>query len=134
MTPQDLLKAAHSIIDERGHTYGGIENNFQLIADLASLRLGRDFHPYEIAIIMTCVKNARSFASPHHIDSHIDAVNYELFAATFAADYAETKAGEEYIDYQKKANRKPAKSIDPASAAQLSVVHDKVGQLASLGE
>ena len=81
MTPQELLREASAIIDQRGEGYGGIENNFQLAADLASLRLGRDFHPYEIAIILACVKNARAFASPDHMDSHVDAVNYELFAA-----------------------------------------------------
>ena len=134
MTPQELLKDASDIITERGMNYGGIEDNFQLIADLASLRLGRDFHPYEIAIIMACVKNARAFATPTHLDSHVDAVNYELFAATFAQDYVETKSGTEYIDYQKKADRKPAKASKPTRAAELAVVHDKVSQLATLGE
>ena len=134
MTPQELLLDAANIIDQRGEGYGGIENNFQLAADLASLRLGRDFHPYEIAIILACVKNARAFASPNHLDSHVDAVNYELFAATFADDYVATKVGTEFIDYQKKADRKAAKALKPTRAAELSVVHDKVGQLASLGE
>ena len=85
MNPQELLYEAAQIIDQRGQGYGGIENNFQLAADLASLRLGRDFHPYEIAIILACVKNARAFASPNHLDSHVDAMNYEMFAATFAS-------------------------------------------------
>lgn len=113
MTPQELLKMAGDIVTERGANYGGIENNFQLIADLASLRLGRDFHPYEIAIILACVKNARAFASPAHLDSHVDAVNYELFAATFAEDYMASKSGTEYIEYQKKADRKPARAAKP---------------------
>lgn len=85
--PYDLLRQASDIISERGENYGGIEDNFQLIADLASLRLGRDIHPYEIAIIMVCVKNARAFSTPDHMDSHVDAMNYEAFAATFAQDY-----------------------------------------------
>lgn len=134
MTPQELLREASAIIDQRGEGYGGIENNFQLAADLASLRLGRDFHPYEIAIMLACVKNARAFASPDHMDSHVDAVNYELFAATFAADYAATKAGVEFIDYQKKADRKAAKALKPTRAAELSVVHDHVSKLATLAE
>ena len=45
MTPHDLLVQAADIIAQRGEGYGGIENNFQLAADLASLRLGRDIHP-----------------------------------------------------------------------------------------
>lgn len=124
MTPQELLLDAANIIDQRGKNYGGIENNFQLVADLASLRLGRDFHPYEIAIILACVKNARAFASPNHLDSHIDAVNYELFAATFADDYVAAKMGTEYIEYQKKVNRKPAKASKPASPAERAVVNN----------
>lgn len=129
MTPQELLKDASDIITQRGMNYGGIENNFQLIADLATLRLGRDFHPYEIAIIMACVKNARSFASPTHMDSHVDAVNYELFAATFADDYMQSKAGgNAEIAYKVK------KDLKPARRAELSVIDDKVSKLATLGE
>ena len=108
--PYDLLRQASDIISERGENYGGIEDNFQLIADLASLRLGRDIHPYEIAIMMVCVKNARAFTTPTHIDSRIDAMNYEAFAATFAQDYIEQKAeaGNTDIGYKKKSHLKPA--------------------------
>ena len=129
MTPQELLKDASAIIDQRGEGYGGIENNFQLAADLASLRLGRDFHPYEIAIMLACVKNARAFASPTHLDSHVDAVNYELFAATFAEDYMLSKAGASAdIGYKTK------KELKPARRAELAVIDDKVSKLAALGE
>ena len=134
MTPQELLLDAANIMDQRGEGYGGIENNFQLAADLASLRLGRDFHPYEIAIILACVKNARAFATPNHLDSHVDAVNYELFAATFADDYVATKPGAEYIDYQKKVDRKPAKSVKPARSTELPVVADKLSDLTVVRE
>ena len=119
MTPQELLKLAGDVIAERGANYGGIEDNFQLISDLASLRLGRDFHPYEIAIILACVKNARAFASPAHLDSHVDAMNYEMFAATFAEDYIASKQGVETIEYQKKADRKVARASKPARGAKL---------------
>ena len=107
--PYDLLRQASDIISERGENYGGIEDNFQLIADLASLRLGRDIHPYEIAVIMVCVKNARAFSSPTHVDSRIDAMNYEAFAATLAQDYLDQKtaAGTDIV-YKKKTDLKPA--------------------------
>jgi hypothetical protein len=129
MNPHELLSQAAKIIDQRGEGYGGIESNFQLAADIASLRLGRDFHPYEIAIILACVKNARAFASPTHLDSHIDAVNYELFAATFAEDYLQSKAGAAAeIGYRKK------KDLKPARRAELSIVDDQLGDLAIRGE
>jgi len=111
MNPHDLLQQASEIIGERGADYGGIEDNFQLIADLASLRLGRDIHPFEVAIIMVCVKNARAFSSPTHIDSRLDAMNYEAFAAMFANDYVNQKEGSG-IGYKKRVDLKPAK-IEP---------------------
>ena len=109
MNPHDLLKQASDLIGERGADYGGIENNFQLIADLASLRLGRDIHPYEVAVIMVCVKNARNFANPTHTDSRLDAMNYEAFATMFAKDYEDQKlnAGAD-IDYKRKRDFKAA--------------------------
>jgi hypothetical protein len=127
MNPQELLYEAAKIIDQRGQGYGGIENNFQLAADLATLRLGREFHPYEIAIILACVKNARAFASPTHMDSHVDAVNYELFAATFAEDYAQVR-GLQDVSYRAK------KDLKAARAAKLAVVDDKSSNSAVVGE
>ena len=111
MNPHDLLRQASEIIGERGTDYGGIEDNFQLIADLASLRLGRDIHPFEVAIVMVCVKNARAFSNPTHIDSRLDAMNYEAFAAMFANDYVNQKEGSG-IGYKKRIELKPAK-IEP---------------------
>ncbi len=127
MNPQELLYEAAKIIDQRGQGYGGIENNFQLAADLATLRLGREFHPYEIAIILACVKNARAFASPTHMDSHVDAVNYELVAATFAEDYAQAR-GLQDVSYRAK------KDLKAARAAKLAVVDDKSSNSAVAGE
>ena len=116
MTPQDILLQAAEIIDRRGQDYGGIENNFHLAATLASLRLGREIHPYEIAVMLVCVKNARAFTSPNHLDSHIDAMNYEAFAATFADDYSAERRSK------------------PASSAELPVVDNHSGDLAFFGE
>jgi hypothetical protein len=137
MNPQDLLAQASDIISQRGEGYGGIENNFQLTADLASLRLGRDFHPYEIAVILACVKNARAFNSPTHLDSHVDAVNYELFAATFAEDYARSSVGRPDAVYKRKDDLKVArvaKNLKTASAPELPVIADELSKLAVLGE
>lgn len=128
MNPQELLHQASNIISARGEGYGGIENNFQLAADLASLRLGRDFHPYEIAIILACVKNARAFASPTHLDSHVDAVNYELFAATFAEDYEISQGGRAEAVYKAKKDLKPARSTE------LPVIADKLSEFTVVRE
>lgn len=137
MTPQELLLEAANIIDQRGEGYGGIENNFQLAADLSTLRLGREFHPYEIAIIMACVKNARAFNSPDHLDSHVDAVNYELFAAMFAEDYSRAQGSRSEAVYKRKEDLKPARAAQlskAARSAKLPVVDDELSKLAVAGE
>lgn len=102
-TVNDLLREAGDIVSQRGQTYGAIENSFQLAADMATLRLGRDFHAYEVAIVLACVKNARSFAAPDHMDSHLDGSVYELFAATFAEDYVKNATAE--VSYKRKPQR-----------------------------
>ena len=112
--PRELLARAANLIDARGADYGQIENNFQLIADLASLRLGRNIHPFEIATIMCCVKSARLFANPTHIDSRLDLCNYETFAAMFAEDYAHSASND--IDWKKKAQLHKAEMVTPAFA------------------
>lgn len=118
LDPVSLLQMAQDVIAERGIDYGGIENNFQLIADLATLRLGRDFHPYEIAVIMACVKNARNFSVPDHLDSRVDGANYELFAAQFAADYCAQKAATGGVEgYKKRTELKPAEISSPKDLA-----------------
>ncbi len=134
MNPHDLLQQASEIISERGENYGGIEDNFQLVADLASLRLGRDIHPFEVATIMVCVKNARAFSDPTHIDSRLDAMNYEAFAAMFANDYVNQKAASgANIGYKKRADLKPAKKeeLKPTRRAELAVIDDKLSRFGS---
>ena len=132
MNPHDLLQQASEIIGERGSDYGGVEDNFQLIADLATLRLGRDIHPYEVAIIMVCLKNARAFSNPTHIDSRLDAMNYEAFAAMFANDYTQAKEGSG-IGYKKRTDLKPAKREELKSTrrAELAVIDDKLSRFGS---
>ena len=132
MNPHDLLQQASEIIGERGSDYGGVEDNFQLIADLATLRLGRDIHPYEVAIIMVCLKNARAFSNPTHIDSRLDAMNYEAFAAMFANDYDKAKEGSG-ISYKKRVDLKPAKREELKSTrrAELAVIDDKLSRFGS---
>ena len=132
MNPHDLLQQASEIIGERGSDYGGVEDNFQLIADLATLRLGRDIHPYEVAIIMVCLKNARAFSNPTHIDSRLDAMNYEAFAAMFANDYDKAKEGSG-ISYKKRVDLKTAKREELKSTrrAELAVIDDKLSRFGS---
>jgi hypothetical protein len=45
---------------------------------------------YDIAIIMSCVKQARQTESPTLVDSWVDDVNYTAIAGQFAAVHFET--------------------------------------------
>lgn len=114
--PRELHNRAAELIGERGAEYGVIENNFQLIADLATLRLGRVVHPYEVATMMCCVKSARLFANPTHIDSRLDLMNYEAFAAMFADDYSRAAPNE--IDWKKRDELKRAEVVMPPRASK----------------
>ena len=106
--PHELLHQAASVLEERGKTHGDFENNFQLIADLFSLRIGRDFHPYEVCILLECVKDARMFANPTNVDNYLDGINYRAFAALFAQDYINSQAANSGVAYIKKAELKKA--------------------------
>lgn len=100
--PYEMLTQAADLIQERGQGYGDIENNFQLIADLFSLRVGRPFHPYEACILLECVKDARMFASPMNVDNYLDGINYKAFAALFAEDYASARMMIPDVSYKRK--------------------------------
>ena len=62
------------------------------------------------------------------MDSHVDAVNYELFAATFAEDYARSNVGRPDAVYKRKENLKSARST------KLAVILDEPSNSAVLGE
>lgn len=100
--PYEMLTQAAELIQERGQGYGEIENNFQLIADLFSLRVGRPFHPYEACVLLECVKDARMFASPSNADNYLDGINYKAFAALFAQDYSRARTMMNDVAYQRK--------------------------------
>jgi len=80
MGPKLILNEASSLIDDRGVNYGGIEQNFDRAAKIASLKLDKHISPYEVAIMLESVKDARRAVAPEHYDSHIDGINYRAFA------------------------------------------------------
>jgi hypothetical protein len=62
------------------------------------------------------------------MDSHVDAVNYELFAATFAEDYVLSNTARSEAVYKDK------KDLKVARAAKLTVIDDKSSDSAVAGE
>lgn len=122
--PRELLARSAELIGERGAEYGNVENNFQLIADMSTLRLGRTIHPYEVATILCEVKSARLFANPTHIDSRLDKANYEMFAAMFAEDYARFASNE--VNWKTRDGLHKAEMVMPPRAEPLAAALDQL--------
>lgn len=127
VNPHEMLYKAAEILQERGQTHGDFENNFQLIADIFSLRIGRDFHPYEVCVLLECVKDARMFANPTNVDNYLDGINYRAFAAIFAQDYVVSQAANSGVAYikkaeLKKADLKPVEVVNKSKAASKASV------------
>lgn len=80
----DIYDSALAIINQRGQNYGGVEDNFERAAVIASMKLNVMVSAYDIAVIMESVKDARRAVDPTHIDSHIDGLNYRAFAMMLA--------------------------------------------------
>jgi len=97
MEPKDILKAAADLINERGVDYGGIEQNFERAAAIASLKLDKQINAYEVAIILESVKDARRAVSPDHYDSHIDGINYRTFALMLSDAKPEVPTAREMV-------------------------------------
>lgn len=86
MKAEDILESALELIAERGKDYGNIEDTFKRTAEIATAILGKEFTPYEIAVIMHSVKLARLKTSPTKIDSYVDGINYLAFAGGFVTN------------------------------------------------
>lgn len=81
MNPFNILHEAAMLIDERGQSYGGIEQSFDTAAQLSSLKLGRPISAYDVATVLESVKDARLVQNPTHWDSFVDGINYRAFRA-----------------------------------------------------
>jgi hypothetical protein len=87
--PGDLLSHAFELINQRGAEYNttntaaDLEQHFREAAAVASVVLGKDLAPRDVAMILACVKLIRSKSSPGKLDNYVDGMNYLAFAACF---------------------------------------------------
>jgi hypothetical protein len=81
----EILTNAVQALKERGQQYGSVELCFDRASKLAAIRLNRPVSMYDVAIIMSCVKQARQTANPTLVDSWVDDVNYTAIAGQFAS-------------------------------------------------
>lgn len=82
-SPRQTLEKALSLIGEREKIYGSAEDNFQRIATIAGVMLGRTVSRYEVATILVAVKLGRMNNDPNYVDSYDDAINYLAFMKMF---------------------------------------------------
>ena len=84
MNHTDVLAEAVRVLRERDTKYGDVQDMFERTAQLASIILGKTYTPYEITIILKCLKDARKKNDVLNIEHYADSINYEAFAYQFA--------------------------------------------------
>jgi hypothetical protein len=81
-TKREVLEEAIKSVDERGKPYGGVEDNFQRIANLWNAHIINRYQqvvpldPKDVAMMMVLVKIARLATAPSHPDSWVDIAGY----------------------------------------------------------
>lgn len=77
MTRKEILDSAIQIITkDRQNQYGDAEDNFNIIADLWAVYLGRKLYAYDVAMMMILLKVARAKTGASNIDNYIDIAGY----------------------------------------------------------
>ena len=82
MTRKECLEeAAKCVLMDRQTQYGGLENNFQQIADLWEAYLHVPISPLDVAMCMVMLKIARAKSAKYHADNYVDIAGYAACAA-----------------------------------------------------
>ena len=84
MNHTDVLTNAINILRDRDTKYGPVQEMFERTAKLASIILDRDVTPYEITVILKCLKDARKKYDRLNVEHYSDNINYEAFSYQFA--------------------------------------------------
>ena len=81
MNNQEILTTAQHTINGRGKDYGDIKTNFTRAAIIASVTTNKNITPYDVALILSAVKQARLAHDPSNQDSWVDSAAYQAIAA-----------------------------------------------------
>ena len=96
MTRKECLdKAAECVLKDRQREYGGLEDNFEQIADLWEAYLHRPISPLDVAMCMMMLKIARAKSAPQHSDNYVDMAGYAACAAEIVKADTEFKPGDD---------------------------------------
>ena len=105
MTRKECLdKAAQCVTQDRQSEYGGMEDNFRIIANFWSIYLGRKVYPVDVAAMMALLKLARAKANPRHGDNWIDLAGYAACGAECAAGKRQAEGCEELVRHIRDVN------------------------------
>ena len=81
MNNQEILATAQQTISGRGKEYGDIRTNFTRAAIIASVTTNKNITPYDVALILSAVKQARLAHDSSNHDSWVDSAAYQAIAA-----------------------------------------------------
>ena len=86
MKHAEILQSATDLYQERGLHYGHPSDNMARAARLISASLEMPVEDYQVAIILTLVKVARTIEDSQKIDTWIDGASYLAIAGQLATE------------------------------------------------
>lgn len=86
MNHAEILQSATDLYQERGMHYGHPSDNMARAARLISAYLEMPIEDYQVAIVLSLVKIARSIEDSQKIDTWIDAASYLAIAGQLATE------------------------------------------------
>src|SRR5262245_23540052 len=118
MDHREALLEAVRLLGERGAGYDqGAENSFPRAAAIASLKLDRRVTPYEVAIILESVKDARRATDPSTADHHIDGINYKAFGLEYIEDHLRAQEEQWTLPFPPSSSTSASPSSEPSPAS-----------------
>jgi hypothetical protein len=84
MNHKEILSSAVSILKDRADLYGSEEDLFERVSILYNVMTGQQLSPYDINVVMVCMKLARMRFDRRVADNYVDAINYMSFMGQFA--------------------------------------------------
>lgn len=84
MNHKEILASAVNTLKDRADLYGSEEDLFERVSILYSVMTGQQLSPYDINVVMVCVKLARMRFDRKVADNYVDAINYMSFMGQFA--------------------------------------------------
>ena len=89
MKHAEILQSATDLYQERGLHYGHPSDNMARAARLISAYMEMQVEDYQVAVILTLIKIARSIEDAQQIDTWIDSASYLAIAGQLATETSE---------------------------------------------